>query len=58
MRVRVSSLVGALELPARPMRELEEGSVMIPANLPGAPLATLQTGPRTRVAISKIEGEG
>jgi NADH-quinone oxidoreductase subunit G len=58
MRVRVSSSAGALELPARPMRELEEGSVLIPANLPGAPLATLQTGPRTRVAISKIEGEG
>jgi NADH-quinone oxidoreductase subunit G len=55
-QVRVSSAAGALDLPARLVSDLPEGSVLIPANLPGAPLAQLQTGPRTYVALSKIEG--
>lgn len=54
-RVRVASSVGALELPARVVVDLPEGSVLIPANLPGAPLAALQTGPRTRVLVSRLE---
>lgn len=54
--VRVSSASGWLDLPARVVVDLPEGSILIPANLPGAPLSTLQTGPRTRVTVRKIEG--
>jgi NADH-quinone oxidoreductase subunit G len=55
-KVRVSSAAGSLDLPARLVSDLPEGSVLIPNNLPGAPLAQIQTGPRTCVALSKIEG--
>jgi NADH-quinone oxidoreductase subunit G len=54
--VRVTSAAGTLDLPARVVSDLPEGSVLIPDNLPGAPLAQLQTGPRTYVALSKNEG--
>lgn len=53
-RVRVASQAGALELPARVVVDVPEGSVLIPANLPEAPLSIVQTGPRTRVAITKL----
>jgi NADH-quinone oxidoreductase subunit G len=53
--VRVSSAAGALDLPARLTGEVPEGSVLVPAHLSEAPLTTLQTGPRTRVAVSKID---
>lgn len=56
-RVLVASAVGALELPARVVVDLPAGSVLIPANLPGAPLAVVQTGPRTQVAINKVAAE-
>lgn len=52
--VRVASAAGTLDLPARVVVDLPTGSVLIPADLPGASLATLQTGPRTMVAVSKL----
>lgn len=52
--VRVASAAGAIELPARVVVDLDTGSVLIPANLPGAPLDAVQTGPRTRVTVSKV----
>jgi NADH-quinone oxidoreductase subunit G len=53
-RVQVASSAGTLELPARVVGDLPEGSVVIPAYLPEAPLSVLQTGPRTHVAVSKV----
>jgi anaerobic selenocysteine-containing dehydrogenase len=54
-QVRVTSAAGSLDLPAQLRRDVPAGSVVIPANLPGVSLAGLQTGPRTRVALSKRE---
>jgi NADH-quinone oxidoreductase subunit G len=54
-RVRVTSAAGEVELPARVLFDMPEKAVLIPANLPGAPLDTLQTGPHTVVTISKVE---
>ncbi len=53
-RVRVSSSAGGIELPARVVVDLTDGSVLIPAHLSGAPLSMIQTGPRTHVALTKI----
>ncbi|NJL34543.1 MAG: hypothetical protein HC893_12640 [Chloroflexaceae bacterium] len=52
--VRVASATGAVEAPARPVADLAAGSVLVPAHLPGLALAQLQTGTRTRVALSKV----
>lgn len=54
-RVRIASAAGALELPARVVVDLPAGSVLIPAQLPGAPLAAVQTAPRTHVTIHKLD---
>jgi NADH-quinone oxidoreductase subunit G len=51
--VRLASAIGELALPARVVADLPEGVVVVPANLPGANLATIQTGPRTQVSIVK-----
>ncbi|MEI7771741.1 MAG: molybdopterin dinucleotide binding domain-containing protein, partial [Chloroflexales bacterium] len=50
--VRVASAAGAIALPARVVADLPEGVAMVPANLPDADLAAVQTGPRTQVAIT------
>lgn len=53
-RVLVESSVGALELPARVKANVPTGSVVVPANLPDAPLAAVQTGPQTSVSVRKV----
>ncbi len=55
--VHVSSAAGAVDLPLRVVVDLPEGCVLIPANLPTAPLSVLQTGLRTRVAVARVEDE-
>jgi NADH-quinone oxidoreductase subunit G len=55
-RVQITSSAGALELVARINTDIPAGSVLIAANLPQAPVAALQTGPRTRVAVQKKDG--
>ncbi|NJN65822.1 MAG: NADH-quinone oxidoreductase subunit NuoG [Chloroflexaceae bacterium] len=55
-RVRVASVAGVLELAARVSDEVPAGCVLIPSNLPGAPLSMVQTGLQTRVAVSKVGG--
>jgi NADH-quinone oxidoreductase subunit G len=54
-RVRVASVAGALELAAHVSDEVPAGCVLIPSNLPGAPLSMVQTGLQTRVAVSRVE---
>lgn len=54
-QVWVSSAAGSLKLPARVLPDVTPGSVIIPAHLPDAPLAEIETGPQTRVAIGKAE---
>lgn len=54
-RVEVASVAGALEFVARVSLEIPAGSVLVPAGLPATPLATIQTGPHTRVALRKQE---
>jgi NADH-quinone oxidoreductase subunit G len=51
--VRVASATGSLDLTARVADNIPRKSVLIPSYLPGALLASIQTGPRTRVALSK-----
>lgn len=53
-KVRVSSAIGSLELTARVDKHFPPNSVVIPTALSRAPLVNIQTGPRTRVAISKV----
>jgi NADH-quinone oxidoreductase subunit G len=55
-QVRLTSAAGTLELAARVAADVPAGGVVVPAHLPDAPLDRLQTGPQTRVALSKIEG--
>jgi NADH-quinone oxidoreductase subunit G len=52
-RVLVSSAVGAVECAVRLDERLPAGAVVIPAHLPGEPLAAVQMGLRTRVAVQK-----
>ncbi len=51
--VRLISAAGELSLPARVVADLPQGVVVVPANLPGADLAAVQTGPRTWVTLVK-----
>jgi NADH-quinone oxidoreductase subunit G len=53
-KVRISSVTGTLELPARVVNDLPQGLVMVPATLPGVELAAVQTGSRTRVSLAKV----
>jgi NADH-quinone oxidoreductase subunit G len=53
MQVQVSSAAGSLTVSARIVADVPEGCVLMPDRLPGAVLAAVQTGPRTRVSISK-----
>lgn len=52
--VRLDSAAGSLSLPARVVSDLPPGVALAPADLPGAALAAVQTGPRTRVSLVKI----
>ncbi|NNJ10229.1 NADH-quinone oxidoreductase subunit NuoG [Chloroflexales bacterium ZM16-3] len=49
--LRLVSSAGELSLPARVVADLPQGVVLVPANLPDADLAAVQTGPRTYVMI-------
>ena len=52
--VRLDSAAGSLTLPARVVADLPQGVAVVPANLPGAQIAVVQTGPRTRVNLVKV----
>jgi NADH-quinone oxidoreductase subunit G len=52
--VRLDSAAGSLTLPARVVADLPQGVAVVPANLPGAQIAAVQTGPRTRVNLVKV----
>ncbi|GAB4436654.1 MAG: NADH-quinone oxidoreductase subunit NuoG [Chloroflexi bacterium OHK40] len=52
--VRLASSAGELALPARVVDDLPQGVALVPANLAGVGLATVQTGPRTRVSLVKV----
>ena len=54
-RLRISSDVGAIELPALVDGLVQPGAVLIP-DVEAAPLGTVQTGVLTPVRIQKIEG--
>lgn len=54
--VQVASVAGTLELAARVMKDVPQGAVLVPYDLPEASAATLQTGPYTRVTVQKVEG--
>lgn len=52
--VRLDSAAGSITLPAHVVPDLPPGVVLAPADLPGASLAAVQTGPRTRVSLVKL----
>jgi len=52
--VRLTSRIGELVLPARVVTDLPAGVVVVPAGVEGAGLHAIQTGPRTRVSVSKV----
>jgi NADH-quinone oxidoreductase subunit G len=52
--VRLDSAAGSLTLPARVVVDLPPGVAMVPADMPSAQIAAVQTGPRTRVNLVKV----
>lgn len=51
---QLASLAGSVEIPVQISSDVPEGSILVPANLPNDPLIVIQTGPRTRVSITKV----
>jgi NADH-quinone oxidoreductase subunit G len=54
-KVRITSAAGSLELPATIDAGLNAGLVLVP-DVQSVELASVLTSPRTRVAVSKVEG--
>jgi NADH-quinone oxidoreductase subunit G len=53
-RVQLHSSAGELTLAARVFSDLPAGIALVPANMPATGIAAIQTGPRTRVSVSKV----
>jgi predicted molibdopterin-dependent oxidoreductase YjgC len=54
-KVRITSAAGSLELPATIDAGLNAGLLLVP-DVQSVELASILTGPQTRVAVSKVEG--